>query len=136
MRIVKGPDNPELDAAVGEDLAAQLRDELELVQGASHEFDQEAFLSGELTPVFFGTALGNFGVDHMLDGLVAGAGADAAQNRHPRSDGGGREIHRLRFQDPANMDPKHRDRVAFMRVVSGRYEKGMKLRRCAPAKTW
>lgn len=69
------PDNPELDAAVGEDLAAQLRDELELVQGASHEFDQEAFLSGELTPVFFGTALGNFGVDHMLDGLVARAPA-------------------------------------------------------------
>ena len=49
VRIVKGTDNPELDAAVGEDLAAQLRDELELVQGASHEFDQEAFLSGELT---------------------------------------------------------------------------------------
>ncbi len=71
VRIVKGLNNPELDAAVGEDLAAQLRDELELVQGASHEFDQEAFLSGELTPVFFGTALGNFGVDHMLDGLVA-----------------------------------------------------------------
>lgn len=60
---------------MGEDLAAQLRDELELVQGASHEFDQEAFLSGELTPVFFGTALGNFGVDHMLDGLVARAPA-------------------------------------------------------------
>ena len=68
VRIVKGLNNPELDAAVGEDLAAQLRDELELVQGASHEFDQEAFLSGELTPVFFGTALGNFGVDQGQHG--------------------------------------------------------------------
>lgn len=67
---MKGLDNPELDAAVGEELAAQLRDELELVKGASHEFDRELFLSGEITPVFFGTALGNFGVDHMLDGLV------------------------------------------------------------------
>jgi peptide chain release factor 3 len=70
VRIVKGLDNPDLDAAVGEELAAQLRDELELVKGASHEFDKELFLSGEITPVFFGTALGNFGVDHMLDGLV------------------------------------------------------------------
>ena len=70
VRIVKGLDNPDLDAAVGEELAAQLRDELELVKGASHEFDRELFLSGEITPVFFGTALGNFGVDHMLDGLV------------------------------------------------------------------
>lgn len=68
-------DNPELDEAIGDDLAVQLRDELELVLGASHEFDHEAFLAGELTPVFFGTALGNFGVNHMLDGLVKWAPA-------------------------------------------------------------
>ncbi|MCP5821551.1 peptide chain release factor 3, partial [Klebsiella pneumoniae] len=60
VRTVKGLNNPDLDAAVGEELAKQLRDELELVQGASHEFDEELFLAGELTPVFFGTALGNF----------------------------------------------------------------------------
>lgn len=70
VRVVKGLDNPELDKAVGDDLAAQLREELELVQGVSHGFDKESFLAGQLTPVFFGTALGNFGVDHMLDGLV------------------------------------------------------------------
>ena len=51
-------------------LPHDLREQMELVQGASHEFDREAFLKGELTPVFFGTALGNFGVDHMLDGLT------------------------------------------------------------------
>ena len=62
MRIVKGLNNPELDNAVGDDLAQQLRDELELVKGASNEFDLDLFLNGELTPVFFGTALGNFGV--------------------------------------------------------------------------
>ncbi len=65
VRIVKGLNNPDLDAAVGEDLAQQLRDELELVQGASNEFDEELFLAGEITPVFFGTALGNFGVDQL-----------------------------------------------------------------------
>ena len=136
VRIVKGPDNPELDAAVGEDLAAQLRDELELVQGASHEFDQEAFLSGELTPVFFGTALGNFGVDHMLDGLVARAPAPMPRKTDTREVTAAEEkFTGFVFKIRANMDPKHRDRVAFMRVVSGRYEKKLKLR-CAPAKTW
>ena len=75
VRIIKGLDNPELDTAVGSDLAETLRDELELVRGASNEFEQELFLEGQLTPVFFGTALGNFGVDHMLDGLVEWAPA-------------------------------------------------------------
>ncbi len=84
VRIVKGLNNPDLDAAVGEDLAQQLRDELELVKGASNEFDKELFLAGEITPVFFGTALGNFGVDHMLDGTGGvGACADAASDRYP-----------------------------------------------------
>ncbi len=55
--------------------AGQLREEMELVKGASHEFDLELFRKGELTPVFFGTALGNFGVDHMLDGLTEWAPA-------------------------------------------------------------
>lgn len=72
--MIKGLDNPLLDTAVGEDLAAQLREELELVQGRLPSL-KEAFLNGQLTPVFFGTALGNFGVDHMLDGLVARAPA-------------------------------------------------------------
>lgn len=58
VRVIKGLDNPEVDEAVTEDLAEQLREELELVMGASNEFDQEMFLSGELTPVYFGTALG------------------------------------------------------------------------------
>src|SRR5690554_1573530 len=70
VRIIKGLDNPELDATIGEDYAEQLREELELVIGAAAEFDLELFLEGELTPVYFGTALGNFGVDHVLDGLT------------------------------------------------------------------
>ncbi len=129
VRIVKGLNSPELDAAVGEDLAQQLRDELELVKGASNEFDLTAFLNGELTPVFFGTALGNFGVDHFLDGLTQWAPAPQARQTDSRLvESSEQKLNGFVFKIQANMDPKHRDRVAFMRVVSGKYEKGMKLR--------
>ncbi|MEX9610976.1 peptide chain release factor 3 [Providencia manganoxydans] len=129
VRIIKGLDNPELDKTVGGDLAAQLRDELELVKGASHEFDHDAFLEGELTPVFFGTALGNFGVDHMLDGLVQWAPAPQPRKTDVREvEATEEKFTGFVFKIQANMDPKHRDRVAFMRIVSGTYEKGMKLR--------
>ncbi len=129
VRIVKGLDNPELDAAIGDDLAQQLRDELELVQGASNSFALNAFLNGELTPVFFGTALGNFGVDHMLDGLTEWAPAPQARQADVRLVASEEQkLTGFVFKIQANMDPKHRDRVAFMRIVSGKYEKGMKLR--------
>ena len=135
VRIVKGLNNPDLDAAVGEDLAQQLRDELELVKGASNEFDKELFLAGEITPVFFGTALGNFGVDHMLDGLVEWAPAPMPRQTDTRTvEASEDKFTGFVFKIQANMDPKHRDRVAFMRVVSGKYEKGMKLRQVRTAK--
>lgn len=129
VRVIKGIDNPELDRQVGEELALQLREELELVKGASHEFDHDAFIEGELTPVFFGTALGNFGVDHMLDGLVAWAPKPMPRQTDKRIVTADEEkFSGFVFKIQANMDPKHRDRVAFMRVVSGKYEKGMKVR--------
>lgn len=129
VRVVKGLNNPELDQAVGDDLAQQLRDELELVQGASHEFDHTEFIKGELTPVFFGTALGNFGVNHFLDGLTEWAPAPQARQSDEREVSPSEEkFSGFVFKIQANMDPKHRDRVAFMRVVSGKYEKGMKLK--------
>jgi len=135
VRIVKGLNNPDLDQAIGEDLAKQLREELDLVMGASHEFDHEAFLSGDLTPVFFGTALGNFGVDHMLDGLVDWAPAPMPRQTDVREEAADDEkFTGFVFKIQANMDPKHRDRVAFMRVVSGKYEKGMKLRQVRTGK--
>ncbi|MEG8137576.1 peptide chain release factor 3, partial [Acinetobacter baumannii] len=115
VRIVKGLNNPDLDAAVGEDLAQQLRDELELVKGASNEFDKELFLAGEITPVFFGTALGNFGVDHMLDGLVEWAPAPMPRQTDTRTvEASEDKFTGFVFKIQANMDPKHRDRVAFM----------------------
>ena len=134
-REVKGLDNPDLDQAVGADYAQELRDTLELVQGASHEFDLQRFQEGKLSPVFFGTALGNFGVDHMLDGLV-----EWAPPPLPR-DGGERQVVATEdkmtgfvFKIQANMDPRHRDRIAFLRICSGKYKKGIKLKQCRTGK--
>ncbi|MBU2896322.1 peptide chain release factor 3 [Vibrio hepatarius] len=127
-RIIKGLDNPELNHAVGDELAQQLREELELVIGACPEFDQELFLAGELTPVYFGTALGNFGVDHMLDGLTEWAPAPMSRQANERQvEACEDNFSGFVFKIQANMDPKHRDRIAFMRVVSGTYKQGMKM---------
>lgn len=126
--IIKGLDNPELEDHIG-DYAQQLRDEMELVAGASHEFDLELFLAGELTPVCFGTALGNFGVDHVLDCLVDWAPKPLARETEQRTIEAAESMFSgFVFKIQANMDPKHRDRIAFMRVCSGKYEKGMKMR--------
>ena len=120
-------DDPQLEARIGAEMLAHLRDELELVQGASHPFDNDKYLRGEQTPVFFGSAVNNFGVQPLLDFFVGHA--PSPQSRATT----GREVrpdeHRLTgfvFKIQANMDPQHRDRVAFMRVCSGRFEAGMK----------
>ncbi|WLQ14081.1 peptide chain release factor 3 [Hahella aquimaris] len=127
-RTIKGLDNPELDQVLGSD-AENLRGEIELLQGASHEFDHQAFLAGELTPVFFGTALGNFGVDHMLDGLVAWAPSPQPRETDKRIvEAEDEKFSGFVFKIQANMDPLHRDRIAFLRVCSGRYEQGMKIK--------
>jgi peptide chain release factor 3 len=127
VRVVKGLHSAEMDVALGK-YASDIRDEMDLVAGASNAFDQEAFLKGELTPVFFGTALGNFGVDHILDGIVEWAPKPLpreSENRvvMPEEE----KFSGFVFKIQANMDPKHRDRVAFMRVCSGKYEQGMKM---------
>ena len=104
-------------------------EEVELVKGASHEFNVEEYLAGELTPVFFGTALGNFGVREMLDGFVEWApqplDRKASPEMIPAED---EEFSGFVFKIQANMDPRHRDRVAFMRICSGKYTKGMKMK--------
>jgi peptide chain release factor 3 len=134
VREIQGVDNPELDEAVGE-YAAELRETLELVHGASHEFDKEAFLAGELAPVFFGTALGNFGVDHMLNGLVEWAPSPQAHEAVERVvEAREEKFTGFVFKIQANMDPKHRDRIAFMRICSGKYQKGIKLKQCRTGK--
>jgi len=104
-------------------------EEIELVRGASHEFNLEQFLAGKLTPVFFGTALGNFGVREMLDQFVEWAPKPLSRATQSRTvDPFERHFSGFVFKIQANMDPKHRDRIAFLRLCSGRYEKGMKIR--------
>lgn len=126
--IIQGLHNPELDKMIGE-YAGELREELELVRGASHEFELEAFLKGQLSPVFFGTALGNFGVNHVLDGLVEWAPCPLPRDAVERTVRAEEDkFSGFVFKIQANMDPKHRDRVAFLRVCSGQYEKNMKMR--------
>ena len=134
-REVKGLDNPELDQAVGADYAQELRDTLELVQGASHEFDLQRFQEGKLSPVFFGTALGNFGVDHMLDGLVEWAPPPLPRDGGERQEAATEDkMTGFGFTIQANMDPRHRDRIAFLRICSGKYKKGIKLKQCRTGK--
>lgn len=127
-RVIKGINNPELDAAIG-DQAAELRIDIELVRGASHGFDAEAYLAGTLTPVFFGSAINNFGVRELLDNFVRYApsprGRDAGERRVEPDD---EAFTGFVFKIQANMDPAHRDRIAFLRVCSGRYTQGMRMR--------
>ncbi len=125
--IIEGLDNPELDEVLA-DQAQELREEIELVQGASHSFDQERFLKGELSPVFFGTALGNFGVDLMLDGFVEWSPPPLSRDTNTRRVKPNEDTFSgFVFKIQANMDPQHRDRIAFLRVCSGQYKKGMKM---------
>jgi peptide chain release factor 3 len=127
--IIKGLNNPELDTVLGAQ-ARTLREEVELVRGASHEFVVRDYLDGRLTPVFFGSALNSFGVQEMLDGFV-----EYAPLPQPRKTGDGRMVAPEEeaftgfvFKIQANMDPAHHDRIAFLRVCSGVYAPGIKLR--------
>ena len=125
---IKGLDSDEATALLGED-ADDIREEIDLVRGATHEFDLEAYRAGKLTPVFFGTALGNFGVREMLDGFVEWAPGPQPRETNERQVVPEEEkFSGFVFKIQANMDPKHRDRIAFMRVCSGTYNRGMKMK--------
>ncbi|AOE83580.1 peptide chain release factor 3 [Pseudomonas sp. TCU-HL1] len=127
-KVIDKLDSDEARAHLG-DLYDNFVEELELVQGACHDFDKNAFLKGEMTPVFFGTALGNFGVDQVLDCIVDWAPKPLSRATHERSvEPTEEKFSGFVFKIQANMDPKHRDRIAFMRICSGKYEKGMKMR--------
>ena len=126
---IQGLDTDEARAELGTDLVDELIDEVELVRGGSYEFNLEEYLAGELTPVFFGTALANFGIREMLNYFVDWAPAPipretADRTVQPTEDNFSGFI----FKIQANMDPKHRDRIAFMRICSGTYTKGMKMK--------
>jgi len=132
---VAGVDDPRLDNLIGAAAAAQLREDVELLEMAGAPFDQERLLAGELTPVFFGSALTNFGVQLFLDAFVDLA---PSPGHRPTSAGGvdaGDEVFSgFIFKIQANMDPRHRDRVAYLRVCSGRFEREMTVRHARTGK--
>lgn len=123
---VAGLHDPSLADLIGQNATERLREDVELVTMAGSTFDRELFLAGKLTPIYFGSALNNFGVENFLEALV-----DLAPPPQPRlSDAGNIEptnktFSGFVFKIQANMDPRHRDRMAFLRVCSGRFEKDM-----------
>lgn len=126
--VVEGLDNPRLDEILN-DAAERLRDDIELIRGASHKFDHDAFLSGKLSPVFFGSAMNNFGISELMDSFIKIAPAPQKYKTKTRVVSANESsFSGFIFKIQANMNPKHRDRMAFLRVCSGRYTRGMTLR--------
>ncbi len=126
--ILAGLDNAEASKRFGAEFT-QAQGELELLEGASPEFDRDAFLSGKQTPMFFGSAINNFGVQEVLDALVDLAPAPAERPAiqrvvQPQE----KKFSGVVFKIQANMDPAHRDRIAFLRVASGEFTRGMRLK--------
>ena len=116
--------NPELDKAVGEDAAETLREELELIDEVYPSFDREAYLAGNLQPVFFGSALNNFGVKELLDAFIEIAPSPQPKKAEEREvDSNENKMTGFVFKIHANMDPKHRDRLAFVKIVSGTFKR-------------
>lgn len=129
-------DDPALAALMPAEIYAQLKDEVDLARAASPRFDLDAYRQGHLTPVYFGTALKSLGVEELLHGLGLHAPSPRAQPAEPRAvDPADGSVSGFVFKVQANMDPNHRDRVAFMRLCSGRFRRGMKLRQMGTGKT-
>ncbi len=125
--VVNGIDDAQLDAVLPEHVA-KLREDVEMVRALCKPVDKEAYQEGYLTPVFFGSAVNNFGVRELLDALVALAPSPRLQETATRSVSPDEsKVSGFVFKIQANMDPKHRDRIAFMRVCSGHFKRGMKL---------
>jgi len=132
--ILAGLDNAEAAKRFGAEFT-QAQDELELLNGASPEFDRTAFLSGKQTPMFFGSAINNFGVQEVLDALVDLAPAPAERAAIQRVvQPAEKKFSGVVFKIQANMDPAHRDRIAFLRVASGEFTRGMRLKVVRSAK--
>lgn len=116
--------DPKLDEIISEAPATELREDLEILEGVYDEFDREKYLSGDLAPVFFGSAVNNFGVKELLDTFCnispSPRGRDTDNGRMEPTD---EKFSGFVFKIHANLDPKHRDRIAFLRIVSGKFER-------------
>jgi peptide chain release factor 3 len=128
-----GLDDPKLPRLLPKAALAKLREEVEMAKGLCPPFDLRAYREGHLTPVYFGSALNNFGVRELL----AGVGELAPPPRPQPAQGTNRprpilpeepKVAGFVFKVQANIDPQHRDRIAFVRIASGRFQRGMKLK--------
>jgi len=116
--------NPELDKIIGETAADTLREEIELIDEVYPAFNQEEYLEGKLQPVFFGSALNNFGVKELLEAFIEIAPSPQPKKAEERLvDSKEEKLTGFVFKIHANMDPKHRDRLAFIKIVSGTFKR-------------
>jgi peptide chain release factor 3 len=124
-----GLDDPKLDQLLPADQLAKLREDVQMVRGLCKPFDRQAYLEGHMTPVFFGSAVNNFGVRELLGGIGDYAPSPRAQKTVQRMiQPDEKKVTGFVFKIQANMDPKHRDRIAFTRLCSGTFRRGMKLK--------
>ncbi len=134
--ICEGLDDKKLDSMLPDDAVATLREEVDMARGLCPAFDLQAYRDGNLTPVYFGSAVNNFGVRELLNGLTRIAPPPLPQPTVGRLvDPAEDKVTGFVFKIQANMDPKHRDRIAFFRLCSGHFKRGMKLAHVRTGKT-
>ncbi|QUS35502.1 peptide chain release factor 3 [Falsirhodobacter algicola] len=125
---ITGLDDPRLADHIPADLLTKFREEIEMARELLPRFDRQAFLEGHMTPIWFGSAINSFGVKELMDGMGEYGPEPQPQTAKERQlDAGETKVAGFVFKVQANMDPKHRDRVAFVRLASGHFERGMKL---------
>ncbi|MFV0437655.1 MAG: peptide chain release factor 3 [Desulfopila sp.] len=121
-------DDPQLDHLLGRQ-ADELREDIELLAGAANPFEYDHYLAASQTPVFFGSAINNFGVRELLDAFVEMAPPPGPRQTRSRTvEPAEEEFSGFVFKIQANMNPAHRDRIAFLRICSGRFNRGMKVK--------
>jgi len=122
--VIEDLDDPILEAKIGETDAKHLREDVELIEGVHGELNVEDYLQGKVAPVFFGSAVNNFGVREMLNTFIRIAPTPGSRETSVREvEVGEDKFSGFIFKIHANLDPKHRDRIGFMRVCSGRFER-------------
>jgi len=127
--VIDDLNDPRVEELLGSQSAEELREDIELLEGAANPFEYEHYLNASQTPVFFGSAINNFGVQEMLDGFVEMAPPPGIRQAVSRAvDPQEEDFSGFVFKIQANMNPAHRDRIAFFRICSGKFTRGMKVR--------
>ena len=125
---INGLDDEMISRHVPAHLLVKLKEEVEFARELLPRFEKKAFLEGTLTPIWFGSALNSFGVQELMNGIAQHGPEPLLRNASPRTVNAlEKSVSGFVFKVQANMDPKHRDRVAFLRVCAGHFRRGMKL---------